>query len=320
MGAVFSTAGVPTSERINYWRKSATPLFDDSGFHCAPDPRATFSGRIDYSEHGALMLFKVDAVAHRVHRTRRRTANPSILITAQVEGDCHVRHGDHHAVLHPGDFTVLRTDLEFDLLFESSIKQFVLRAPMSLLDDAVDLNKRASGVAINSKRGVGRVGAQLLTSFVNELPYIEPAEAARVLRSLMAIVNSAALSATPPSCRDMSTYSRNQYMRIRAFIDEHLREYALSPTMIANAHGISVRTLNKLFEGDALSVHKHIWTRRLQKCRADILDPLMQGYSLTEIAFSWGFKSSSHFSRTFKEHFGHSPSELRSLSDVNAVG
>jgi AraC-like DNA-binding protein len=32
--------------------------------------------------------------------------------------------------------------------------------------------------------------------------------------------------------------------------------------------------------------------------------------SLTELAFAWGFSSSSHFSRSFKRRFGLSPSAL----------
>jgi AraC-like DNA-binding protein len=39
-----------------------------------------------------------------------------------------------------------------------------------------------------------------------------------------------------------------------------------------------------------------------------VMDPT---WSLTDVAFTCGFTSSAHFSRTYKQMFGESPSELR---------
>ena len=34
------------------------------------------------------------------------------------------------------------------------------------------------------------------------------------------------------------------------------------------------------------------------------------GKTITDVAFSWGFSSSSHFSRVFRKHFGFVPSAI----------
>jgi AraC family transcriptional activator of tynA and feaB len=34
------------------------------------------------------------------------------------------------------------------------------------------------------------------------------------------------------------------------------------------------------------------------------------GKTITDVAFSWGFSSSSHFSRTFRKYFGFVPSAI----------
>lgn len=52
-----------------------------------------------------------------------------------------------------------------------------------------------------------------------------------------------------------------------------------------------------------------LWNFRTMLAKELIMmDP---SWSLTDVAFSCGFTSSAHFSRTYKQMFGESPSELR---------
>ncbi|WP_456243458.1 helix-turn-helix domain-containing protein [Tardiphaga alba] len=51
----------------------------------------------------------------------------------------------------------------------------------------------------------------------------------------------------------------------------------------------------------------YIWQTRLQNCRRNS-EPGRQ--TITDVAFSWGFSSSSHFSRVFRKYFGIVPSAI----------
>ncbi|WP_083773664.1 helix-turn-helix domain-containing protein [Paenarthrobacter aurescens] len=51
--------------------------------------------------------------------------------------------------------------------------------------------------------------------------------------------------------------------------------------------------------------------QRLEKCRADLVDPLLQTRPVSAVGMHWGFTDASSFSRAFKNAFGHSPSEYR---------
>ncbi|CZT36570.1 Helix-turn-helix domain-containing protein [Rhizobium sp. 9140] len=50
-------------------------------------------------------------------------------------------------------------------------------------------------------------------------------------------------------------------------------------------------------EGDASTLASLILTRRLQKCRTDLARPGNFPKSVSDIAFNWGFRNLSHFSK-----------------------
>jgi AraC-like DNA-binding protein len=119
------------------------------------------------------------------------------------------------------------------------------------------------------------------------------------------------LEAPPPGVhRDI------QRARIKTFIEQRLHDPELSVDSIAQARKMSVRSVHRAFEADAAgSISNYIWMRRLSRCAASLQDPGQAHRSITDICFSWGFNSTSHFSRLFKEHFGVTPREYRTASE-----
>jgi AraC family transcriptional activator of tynA and feaB len=98
-------------------------------------------------------------------------------------------------------------------------------------------------------------------------------------------------------------------MAVQLYIDANLSNPSLSPATIAKANAISLRTLHRLFESTDDSVGAVIRERRLGRCRADLL--LGTTDSVTAIAFRWGFRNMSFFSRLFRERYGVSARELQ---------
>ncbi|CAN0543620.1 unnamed protein product, partial [Laminaria digitata] len=54
-------------------------------------------------------------------------------------------------------------------------------------------------------------------------------------------------------------------------------------------------------------------------CHADLISPLHAQESISEVAYRWGFSSSAHFSRSFRDHFGLSPREHRRSGLANQI-
>src|SRR5262249_31348615 len=101
-------------------------------------------------------------------------------------------------------------------------------------------------------------------------------------------------------------------MRIKAFVDARLQDPELGSSGIADAHHISARYLQKLFEGDGSTVTEWIRGRRLEHCKNDLLDPRLADISVSAIAARWGLIDASYFSRLFKSAYGTTPREFRS--------
>jgi AraC-like DNA-binding protein len=102
-----------------------------------------------------------------------------------------------------------------------------------------------------------------------------------------------------------------QLMRARRYILEHLADPDLSPSAIAQALRVSVRYLHLLFQDEGTSPARWILERRLEQAAGLLADPRQAGRSVTEIAFSTGFKDASHFTRVFKNQHGLGPREYR---------
>jgi AraC family transcriptional regulator, positive regulator of tynA and feaB len=112
----------------------------------------------------------------------------------------------------------------------------------------------------------------------------------------------------PPmiGCRDELS------MRVKTYIEAQLADPELSVERIAHACNISVRGLHRLFAEDpAGSVSSCLWQRRLIRCADALRDPSRAHLSITDVCFSYGFSSSSHFSRLFKDRFGVPPVRYR---------
>ncbi|HEY9356088.1 MAG TPA: helix-turn-helix transcriptional regulator, partial [Arthrobacter sp.] len=77
------------------------------------------------------------------------------------------------------------------------------------------------------------------------------------------------------------------------------------------AHFISTRHLHNVFHESGTTVATWIRSQRLDGARRELRDPLLAGKPVGAVAARWGFLDAAHFSRTFRDAFGVSPSDWR---------
>lgn len=119
---------------------------------------------------------------------------------------------------------------------------------------------------------------------------------------------------TEQAARDTPATADSRHTRIReirAHVDRHLKDPELGPRTIAAAHGISVRSLHKLFEGEGITVSRLIQRRRLQASAEDLTREDGGDSTVSGVAQRWGFTDRAHFSRLFRASYGISPSRWR---------
>ncbi|MFC0003329.1 AraC-like ligand-binding domain-containing protein [Micromonospora siamensis] len=99
--------------------------------------------------------------------------------------------------------------------------------------------------------------------------------------------------------------------RVEAFVRRHLADPELTPTTVAAAHHLSVRSLHRLFAGTGTTVAALIRTGRLERCHRDLTDPRLAHLPVHRIGARWGLRDPAHFSRAFRTAYGISPREHR---------
>lgn len=99
--------------------------------------------------------------------------------------------------------------------------------------------------------------------------------------------------------------------RAMAFIEHNLGESWLTPQAVADAQKVSRRYLDELFAKNRSSIESWIWERRIARAAEELRIysslPGSARKSVLQIALDLGFKSPSHFSRSFASRFGVSP-------------
>lgn len=103
----------------------------------------------------------------------------------------------------------------------------------------------------------------------------------------------------------------NLLRQAKKIIESSLCDPCLSPLKVANRLGISVRQLYRLFEDQDDSVSRYIQRARLRGAATDLGNFQLRDKSVTEIAYTWGFSDSAHFSRSFKKQFDVAPRDYR---------
>ena len=177
--------------------------------------------------------------------------------------------------------------------------------PKELLQERGFRSAKMSACKLSARTGTGRIAHEFVHAAFDEATKLSPYNATGVADSLIDLL-------LLPLREAETTFDRGgpeaMYVRAQAFIREHLRDPDLCIDQISAAFGCTKRYLHMLFSERGMTVSDYIWRARLQNCRQEL--ETHGGKTITDVAFSWGFSSSSHFSRVFRKYFGIVPSSI----------
>lgn len=275
---------------------------------------APFVGRMNSADADDVVFTEVAAKPHLVERTPETIADGGsgyYKVSLLMSGSSILVQDGRELVMGPGDLSVYDTSRPYSLLFGEDFRNLIMMFPKDRIDLPIPFTEQLTAVSLSREhRGLAPIVTAFLSQFPAQLaPLTERVRAklAHTSLDLMGTLFSSILDADPAQ-RDPHQIL---LQKITAHIDMNLASHELSPGSIAAAHYISTRHLHALFRQADTTVSTWIRERRLDRCRADLLDPVLADRTVSAIASRWGFTDAAHFSRVFKSAYGVSPSELR---------
>ncbi|MFT3774923.1 MAG: helix-turn-helix domain-containing protein [Minicystis sp.] len=272
--------------------------------HADPFGAASLDVRMAFGTFGRISVGRIAASRHRVGlppAMARAEHHPVIKVIMQTAGTSIYEQGGEIVALGPGEGLAYDVSRPHLITSEGHTEHLVAIIPHELAARRGVSLGQLSRQKFSTREGVGRVAASLLDATLGTLSTITPGSEADLSASILNL----ALSPIAPAEGGMATLR----YRIKAHVRERIRDPELSLEGIAAALGCSTRYLHRAFADEPETITDHIWALRLEGCREEL--SRRRDRTISEVAFSWGFSSSAHFSRLFRKRFGVSPSELR---------
>ncbi|MDA7418662.1 helix-turn-helix domain-containing protein [Xenophilus arseniciresistens] len=310
-----STDGMPARETVGAWHDWMAGLF--YGLQSDVYGDTEFDGHLHSTRAGDVLMVRLEANRHRVTQMATRSAQhsdaPYLKIVAPWQGLASVEQHGRQARARPGAWAIYDTTGRYVVQNPERSQHLIVMVPKEQLAASGLRLQELMGRLVGGTAGISRVALEAMRSTYLELPSMS-AQAARgagdlitelVRLSLCDLAGQGTAATQAEAMRD----------RIRAHVGRHLHDASLSIEGIAQALNCSKRLLHKSFgehegEGEG-TLAQYILQRRLEGCMRELRDATQATRSITEIAFSWGFNSSAHFSRAFRAHTGLSPSDYR---------
>jgi AraC family transcriptional regulator, positive regulator of tynA and feaB len=311
MSQLFTTDLLPASDRIDAWQWNAQKICGDCRILL---PKSSFHGAIEIRHVGGLRLTRFSSSPLSFWKWPTETVNPDnrfcIVITQLAGARRYVQNGNS-VLLSAGDTTLIDSGRPWSSSCGTDCGRLYLRVPRWMMENRLRLREIPIAQRIPGSGGMGTILFRLFQSLYEEAERLKEDEGAAALDAYFQI-----LAACIGRAESHEQRCAELRPRIHRFIDDHLSDPALGPTEIAAAADISVRHLHRLFSDGSSTVGDCIRARRLECCRNDLANPRLRSKTITEIAFSWGFSDSAHFSRCFRRQFGICPRIFRAQTGL----
>ncbi|WP_182526505.1 helix-turn-helix domain-containing protein [Nocardioides dongkuii] len=315
MAILLDTASLPRRDRHEVFRAALAEASGATSVELDPGPDGP-SGRMELVELGETRLFTARCSSMVMRRDRRTAggASPEAVAVA-VHGlgvGCH-QMGSRQRRLRTGDVMVVDVTRPFDFSWTGLGSSTSLQVPTAALGLPLDLVQRAAPRLGRSP--LYDLVSRYLVELARDARRLDdsptaPAVGAASLQLVRALISSALDD--PPHAHDV--LEQTLVAQVRAYVRQHLRDPELSADQVAAALSVSRRQLFRACSQAGLSLEQYVIAQRLEGARAELARPSSRPRSVASVAYSWGFKDPTHFTRRFRQAYGMLPRDWRVLT------
>ena len=322
MSTLIRTDHVPAGDLVDFLRAVMARAW--LPMECRPERRTDYCAEFRASGLGPLQVVVMEVPPATVTRTPAliAQADPDLLKIVLVRrGSCLVSQEGRQARLTAGGFALYDTRRPYAVVCgpgqDQPVQMMTFMFPPTLLPLSRNWIRQLVAVPFPAGAGLGDVTSQFLLQLARNVDHYSPAEAARLSTAAVEVLGTRLAHELGADDWDTPEVRKHaQLVAVQAFIQENLGDPGLSPSMIAAAHHMSLRSLHQLFHDKGLTVAGWVRRRRLERCRHDLSDPALASRPVAAIAARWGFPNPGDFSRAFRTVHGLPPAEYRTLARV----
>lgn len=314
----WSTRAHQVPERPAFWGEINRHYFGK--LHVTSLDDGALDASLEAYDVGSLRMFRIEAPAHRVCRDAacgELPADDFYKLVLVVRGRSVIEQMGCCVGLEPGQWAQYDPRLPYSITSREHGVLLVTQVPrqaLGALRPGLLHAERGSG----NTAGLHAVFGTYLRSLSDQLPVLPDGVGAAVCESVLGLLTTTLAE----QCRrsgDPVALPAVLKLRVRQYVQSNLSDPELSIPRIAEALRCSTRYLHRIFEAEDSSLERLIWTLRLERCHAALAHEANTGRSTAEIGYAWGFKSSAHFSRLFKRHFGVTPGAVQRQAAERSV-
>lgn len=214
-------------------------------------------------------------------------------------------------ILEPGDVTIAHASAGLTMTTKEPYSTIGLTVPGELLRAHISHPEKVVGARFSCKTGFSKIVSSMLFTMWEYADSDNFEEIGTKLGENLLSILSTCCDAYEehPEVQNQDLLDKQE--QIKQIINQNLKQPDLCVGELARQFGYSIRYIQRLFSEEDCTVSNYIRRQRLEGCRRHLADPTWLNHSITEIAFNWGFNSSAHFSRVFKEQYGINARDFR---------
>ncbi|HKY92135.1 MAG TPA: helix-turn-helix domain-containing protein, partial [Nevskiaceae bacterium] len=244
----------------------------------------------------------------------RRDSRQFVLLWFPVHGTVRIQQNRQREVVTAGEFAITYANrpLKIEVLPDENDRHesYQVAVPLHLMNPRVPHVEQLGGCRFPLERGNAMLSKKTWIALFEEAEGMTP----KAIEAYVGAALDALAESLRGECRkrvDAFDIKNVRLNTLREYIDFHLSDPGLTASKVAHECGISARYVHLLFKEAGTTFRDLTWNRRLARAHEWLTSAQNADESISHIAFTAGFRSVSHFSRSFKAAFGVTPSQAR---------
>ncbi|NKX54243.1 AraC-like ligand-binding domain-containing protein [Arthrobacter mobilis] len=271
-----------------------------------------FRARMGGVSIGDLRISCIDADPHSAHSLEpsRGGVPPFYKFTLQLNGTSMIIQDGRETVLQPGDMAIYDAARPCSLIFTESFSCLLVQLPRHAVELGPAAVRELTARTLCSDYGPAALAKPFLANLAGQIGNCHPSALAPMSEAAVRLIGSVLIEehSRLGACTEPTAGLVGRVMR---YLDGHIADDTLDAKTLAAVHNVSLRSLQRAFTKEGLTVSAAVRLRRLEHARRALLDPANAYQTVAGLAARSGFTDPALFSRLFRQQYGTTPSDYR---------